>query len=265
MSVLPSSPRARRRLFTVAGIVAVAAVAGAIVLAVPSSKPGNPAPKGNEGPAQLAARVSKHVSAVDRKAIDATLDQFIPAAVGRRNATLAWSLAGPELRSGSTLADWKRNITPVPSYPVGDPNYHGWGVLDATKDEVDFNLLVHPRKGSGQSSDWVFQGVLVKRDGHWLVNRIYTTAIMAKPDNGFKEVGPADFAAPGASTDTPQGAAPIGRRWLVVLLAGLVVGILTPTAVGGLLLLRGRRRARNRAEGDAELPPLPSSVRSGRD
>ena len=77
---LPQSARVRRRLFrgSLLGGAIVAVVL--VVVLVPSHRPANPSPVGNEGPAQLAAVTpSLRLSTADRHAIDTTLDRFLPA------------------------------------------------------------------------------------------------------------------------------------------------------------------------------------------
>lgn len=268
MGLLPSSPRRRRRVIVGGSGVAVVLVVVVVFLALPSQKPPNPTPTGNEGAAQLVVKTTRHVSAADRKLIDQTFDHFVPAGVARKSADTAWSWAGPGLRTGSTLAQWRQGTTPVPQYPAGGTTFHGWGVLDATKTTVDYNLLVHPRKGSGITSAWVFQGELVKLHGRWLVNSIYTTAIMASPHNGPKEVGPADFAAPGARGDTPTGVhGALGRTWLKTLIGVLLAFlVLVPLGLGtGVLIRRRRWNKRVHAKGQTELPLLPPSRKQERD
>jgi hypothetical protein len=262
MGLLPSSPRRRRRLLTVGGLVLAAAIVGGIFLLLPSTHPPNPEPTGNEGAAQLATKTSRHVSAADRRLIDKAFDNFIPNALNRKNPEVSWAWAGPELRAGATFAQWRRGTMPVPQYPARSGAYHGWGVLDATKSTVDYNLMVHPRPGTEQSS-WVFQGELVKSKGRWLVNTIYTTAIMAKPNHGFREVGPADFAAPNASHDTPSDKPALSRTWLTSLI-GVLVGVLVliPLGLGIGVYVRKRRWQRTvRAEGRTDLPALPPNAR----
>jgi hypothetical protein len=146
----------------------------------------------------------------------------------------------------------------VPQFPAAPGIFHGWRVLDATKTTVDYSILVHPRSGT-TVSDWVFQGELIKLNGRWLVNTIYTTAIMAKPHNGFNEVGPADFAAGATSKAQPSTHAALSRTWLSTLI-GILVGVLVliPLGIGtGLLIRRRRWQRRVAAQGRNELPTLP--------
>ena len=267
MGLLPSSPRRRRRVLTLGGAAAVAIVVTAVFLLLPSSKPPNPVPSGKEGAAQLAAKTSRHVSAADRTLIDVAFDHFIPNALNRKNPDVSWAFAGPDLRAGATHAQWLRGTMPVPEFPAADGAYHGWRALDATKTTVDYSLLVHPRAGA-KVSDWVFQGELIKVNGRWLVDTIYTTAIMAKPHNGFNEIGPADFAAGATSKAQPSTHAALSRTWLSTLI-GILVGVLAlvPLVIGTVVLIQRRRwQRRVAAEGrTTELPSLPPTARKAED
>lgn len=258
MGLLPSSPRRRRRVLVGGGGVGAAALVAGIFLLLPSRHPPNPTPVGNEGAAQIAVKTSRHVAPADRRAIDEAFDHFIPNALNRKNPDASWAFAGPDLRAGATFAQWRRGTMPVPQYPARAGAYHGWGVLDATPTQVDYNLLVHPRPGA-KIGDWVFQGQLVKVHGRWLVNTIYTTAIMAKPHNGFNEVGPADFAAGSSTQEPPQDKPKLSQTWFSSLI-GVIVGILVLIPIGlgiGVLIRRRRWQRQVREEGRRELPTLP--------
>src|SRR5205085_787366 len=114
MAKLLQSPRMRRRVFWIGLAVAAAGTAGGLITLIPNTTPGNPAPVGNEGPAQTVAQTSTVLTAADRRAIDGLLAKFVPAAVERRSADEAWALAGPELKASTTLADWRKGNSPVP-------------------------------------------------------------------------------------------------------------------------------------------------------
>jgi hypothetical protein len=254
------SPRARRRALWIGIPLLVAvAIAGAVSL-IPNTTPSSPAVKGNEGPAQTVAPTVTHVSPSVRREIDAVLDKFVPAALERKNAAVAWSLAGPGLKASSSLSQWKAGNLPVPSYPARGTEFHGWGVLDAQPGDVNFNLLVHPRPGTNLGS-YTFHGEMVKQHGKWLVNGLYTAAIDNPARNGHQEVGPADFGAPGGGTTSPTKSR-LGTSWLIPIVGILSAAFVIPLVLGILLFVRSRRRKRQiRAEGRTDLPPLPSSFK----
>jgi hypothetical protein len=264
MRVLPSSPRARRRLFRLSAAVGVvAAIAGVAVFARSPKQP-SPAPAKNAPPAQL-VKQSKYVSPADRRAINRTLDEFIPAALDRSSPQTAWRLAGPDLKGGTTLREWRHGTSPIPYYPARGKTFHNWTTIDAGRSHVDFNLLVHPRKGSKTTSTYVFAGSMVKRGGRWLVNGLYTTAIFARPTkSGQHEVGPADFGA-GPAPSGNQSAAPqttggnaLGEKWLFVAGGVILLALLFPLGLGVASILRERRiRKRYARSAPRELPPLP--------
>ncbi len=249
----------RRRLLWIAVLVAAAGTAVGVILAIPNPKPQNPNPTGNEGPAQTVAQTNVPLTAADRRAIDALLARFVPAAVGRRSATEAWALAGPELKSASTLAEWKAGKSPVPYFPVRETTFTGWPTVDVERDQVTLSLLVHPKPGA-KLGDYTFSVETIRQNRHWLVNRIYTIAINNPVRGGQHEVGPADFGAPGSGGGASKPV--LGRTWILPVVAVLSIAVLAPLLLGIAVFVRSRRRRRKQvAEGRTELPPLPSAFR----
>jgi hypothetical protein len=261
---LPASPRARRRLIRWGALAGVLLVGVVIAVAIPGRGSTPSGPLHYEGPAQLASDTPQgHLTAADRRAINRTLDRFMPAALRRQDAAVVWSLAGPELKTGSTLAEWRRGNTPVPYYPPRETRFHDWSTIEVGKRYAVLNLLLHPKPPT-TLGDYVFSIQVVKPKSEWLVNRIYTIAIMNpvnRPKTVTHEIGPADFAAPPPTSRTPkQGEARLGHSALVPIISILALVLLIPLTVGGIALLRARRwRRRVRAEARTELPPLPSS------
>jgi len=255
---LPRSPRARRRLIRL-GIAAGAACAiVALALLVPGHGPATSSAPPGEGPAQIALPAKPNrVTAADRRAIDATLDRFIPAALERRSPETAWALAGPELRAGSSLAGWRKGSTPVPFYPARETTFHHWTTIDSGPGSVIFNLLLHPKAASKSLGSYVFAGQVVKRNRHWLVNRIYTIAIMNNGPNA-REVGPADFAAPSGASQTPSGKTTLGGIGILPVVTILALVLLIPFSLAGIALWRARnwRRATRASAAGRPLPSL---------
>jgi hypothetical protein len=262
MPRIPESARARRRLLRGALLGGVVVAVALTAVLIPSRHAPSPKPTGKEGPAQLAVVTPLHISKADRRAIDRTLDRFVPAGVARKSPATAWALAGPELRSGSTLAAWKAGSSPIPYYPVLEKTFHTWRTIDVGPRYVVFNLLVHAQPTSGLGS-YVFSGEVVKQGNQWLVNRIYTIAIMNPVTKKTHEVGPADFVAPPPSSRTPNGKSTI-KVGILPVVGILALILLIPLSFGVIALVRARRWKRMvRASSKTELPPLPSSYRPG--
>ncbi|HVC87453.1 MAG TPA: hypothetical protein VNC40_08510 [Gaiellaceae bacterium] len=266
MSRIPASPRSRRRLITLGIAAGIACTVAAVAVLAPNRGSLSSGPVTGEGPANLAVNAPKgRITAADRRAINATLDRFIPAAMERHDPAAAWTLAGPELKAGSTLAEWRAGSSPVPSYLPRETTFHRWQTIDVGPRYVIFNLLLHPRPAT-KLPIYVFSGEMIRSGGgRWLVNRLYTIAVMNQTASTTHVVGPADFAPPPASP-TPPSKAALSHIWLVPVAGLFALILLVPLVLGAAALLRAWRwRRLVRARGGTELPPLPSSYHAGRD
>lgn len=265
-----SSPRRRRRLawLGAAGLI-VGAIAAVVVLVpnhtVPTTAPPrNTAPPKYPNAAQNAHKTSSAhptshhavyhgITPADRRGINATLDQFIPDAIGQRSMATAWRLAGPDLKSASTLKQWRHHSSPIPYYPVAGKTFHSWRTIYASPNSVEFDILVEPRKHTHYGS-WVFSGEVIRRNSHWLVNRLYTTAQMNPVRGSRHEIGPADFSAPAAAGVTTTGKARLSGIWLFAIVGVIGLALVFPIAFGITSVVRSRHR---RAGTNRALPPLP--------
>lgn len=223
-----------------------------VFVLVPEPKQPRAAATGKPGSAKLAQPVNLRVPPAQRRAVDKVLDRFIPAGVGRRSMTTAWRLAGPELKAASTLRQWRRDVSPIPYYPVAAKTFHNWVTLDAGPNFVEFALLVVPRHRSHLEA-WALFGMVVRRGSHWLVDRLYTAATY-NADGVL--TGPADLVRrPVGSAGPPKPA--LGRGWLLgVVCAIMVLFLYTPTFLFASFL-RNRRLWRRPNQ---PLPPLPTSA-----
>jgi hypothetical protein len=195
----------------------------------------------DEGPAQLADTHVYHLTAADRKKIDALLDRFIPASVERRSAATAWALAGPELRASSSLALWRKGESPVPEYPARGTTFHYWTTVYVGKSDVLFNILLHPRAGVKIPS-YELSGQVIRHGTDWRVNRLYTIATFSHPTaKRTQVVGPNDFGAPASSPSPATNHARLSRWYAIPLF--LIFGgvILFPLGFGTAAFIRGRR------------------------
>lgn len=260
--LLPSSPRRRRRLVWLAATTVAVAALGAFLLLVPNRIPLSPAPA-NRAPATKVASGTIHVASPERRAIDKTLDRFLRGAFDQSSPATAWHLAGPELKSGSTLREWRAGISPIPYYPTRNRAFHSWVAVDVGPRHVTFtNLIVRPRHSSATAA-WTFSGEVVKRNSRWLVNRLYTVATTPPPArNGTPEViGPENFAGAQPQTEsTHSSTALLGKNWFFAVAALIGLAFLVPLALVPASLLKSRRQRRRYARpGDRTLPPLPKS------
>jgi hypothetical protein len=253
---LPDSPRMRRRMFWIGLPVIVAGVVAAVVVSIPNTTPGSGKPTKDEGPAQLVKNTTVPLTRADRLAIDGLLAKFVPAAVERKDATLAWTLAGPELKAGSSLAEWKKGASPVPAFPVKEKTFTGWPTIDVERGQVTLSLLVHPVKGKESLGDYTFAVQTIRSHGRWLVNRLYTIAINHPVRGNQHEIGPADFGAQGTGGTPPAKNPTLSNSWFLPVLFGLIAALGAPFLIGSFFFVRSRRRRRHQAA--AELPALPT-------
>ena len=163
------------------GGLRVAAIgAGALTIALlPTGTPAPPDRLRAAPPVQREREVT--LTPAMRRAIDTTLDAFVPAAVDRRDPDAAWRLAGPGLRSASTLRDWRAGELPVQPFPVAGTRFHGWRALSTTRDRVALDLLLHPR-AEARVGPIAVAIDLVRDDDRWLVDAFYTTAVFNAPE-----------------------------------------------------------------------------------
>lgn len=195
----------------------------------------------DEGPAQLADTHVYHLTAADRAKINVLLDRFIPASVQRRSAATAWALAGPELRASSSLAQWRAGNTPVPEYPARGTTFHYWTVVAIEKNDVVFNILLHPQAGHKIPS-YELSGQVIRHGTGWRVNRLYTIATFSHPSaKTTRVVGPNDFAASSGSPSPATQHARLSRWYSLPLFLIFGAVILIPLGFGAMAVVRGRR------------------------
>jgi hypothetical protein len=195
---LPASPRRRRRLgWATLALVALGAAA-AVVVALPEPKALPPdrleagPPLERERPVQLTPAM--------RRGIAATLERFVPAAVGRKDAALAWQLAGPGLRAGTTRRDWLDGDLPVFPFPARATRFDQWEPAYAFRDRVGFDLMLMPRPETRRGPLAVSVD-MARRGKRWLVDSWYVTAVFTGPDEKPWVAGAPDYQAGGYGAD----------------------------------------------------------------
>ena len=196
--MLSSSPRFRRRLTWLGGLVVLAGVGAAALLVIPARSDHIPQ-RFDSQPAQL-VKDERQVSlnARDRRAIDALLDRFVVDAVGRRDPGAAYYMASAAMRASVPRRAWIRGDIPVQPLDVLGTRFHGWRPSWSFRNEVNFELLVHARPGSIPAG--ITYSVDVKREhGRWLVDSFATSALWSPPGSPNRVITHRDYAPIGAS------------------------------------------------------------------
>jgi len=227
-----ASPRARRRAARIG--VALAAIGAVAALALTVQHHGHRSAPVTSAPVRVPAEQEQvRVTAADRDAIDATLDRFVPAAMGRRDPGVAYDLSTPALRQGMTRAQWRHGQIPVyPLVPRGT-EFHGWRLNYAYRGDIDLDLLLQPKAGSGGRP--ISYRIELKRiDRRWLVDSAIPVAVFGS----HRITATPDFG-PGAAVGG-SGKSRLSPAWF--LLPAAIVGLFLAIPVG--LLARDWRRGR---------------------
>lgn len=252
-----TSPRRRRRLFRLCLLLVVLSGLAAAVVLAPG---GHRQPKEVLRPAPIVREESEiPLTPAMRREINRTLDEFVPAAIGRRNNELAWELAAPGLRAGTKRSHWLAGDMPVHPYAYDGRPFRGWTVAYAKRSKVAIDLLLHPHKSSSMGP--IAFGIdLVPVKGRWLVDSIFPAAIWSGKGERPFVTGSQDFTGKFGTKESTYNKpklpeAKLGGGWALapLLVLGFIPLLGTWFAVRALLSRRGRRTE--------ALPPLPSSAR----
>ena len=201
-------------------------------------------------PAQAAYRLKP----AEKRAIDATLDRFVPAAVQRHDLAASYDLVTPAMRTGISRRAWAHGTTNVMAYPARGTRFHGWTLDLAQPGYVMLDLLLQPRRHT-HKGPMIFTLELRRVHGHWLVASFIPSASFAGAERTGSMQAFADYGPLGSRNPKPKHVNRLfllGPALVVLLIAG------TPVAI----VLRSWRRNR-RAEREfgrplpRELPPLP--------
>lgn len=247
-----ASPRRRRRLAWGAAIGALAVAVALAAKAMPGAEKQPPETFSNRQAVNVLANEKLvKVTRRDRRAINSTLDRFIPAAVARRSPLDAYAVSTPNLRSQATPRQWRTGDIPVHPFPARDRTFHGWTVNYAMRNHVNLDLLVMPDL-KRELRPVAFTIDVTKVRGRWLVDAVLPIAVYAPlPPQGNRgpmistnDLLPSGVRG-GAGTESR-----LSHAWFAAPFALVGGGILLVIA----LVLRGwlrDRRMRHRP-----LPPL---------
>src|ERR1700730_8876626 len=177
MRLLPSSPRRRRRVASLGAALLIALGVGLLNSVLPHGGAAPQSFSSNSGPQPTERQVP--LAAADRKAINALLDRFVPAAIERRHPLAAWELAPPCMPGPVTRRQWAAGDLPVMPYPARGTRFHDWTVAYSYADRVGLDLGLRPRPGARIGvADFPIE---VRRYGRrWLIYSIYARVIFPR-------------------------------------------------------------------------------------
>ena len=252
-SLVPGSPRARRRLTWAAGVLVAVVVGVVIYLVVPNEHGGIATPQ-ETGTVQLVPRAKEvRVTARTRASIDSLFDRFVPAAIARRDPGSVRPYVTANLWSQATPEEWRAGSIPVPPYEPAGATFHGWSTLYSYRRLIGLRLTLQPKRPRGPVGSFV---VNLRRVGpRWLIDEIYEEGL-----HGGAAAAPSTPKTAATTTAKPDTGlhGQIGGIWLLVPLGLLSLIVIVPAA----LFTRqwwtdSRVKRRHRAELSKELPPLP--------
>ena len=196
-----------------------------------------------------------------RHGIDTTLAAFVPAAVARADpAARLGSSAGPGLRAGGSLREWRTGKLPVHPYAfAADRSLRDWTTVYARRDRVAIDLTLYPRQGS-REGPIAFGIDLVPGEQGWLVDSIFPAAIWTGKGERAFVTGMQDFTGRFGSKESTYDKPDLPRARLSAVWL-LVPGLLLGACLVAPLVLAARSLAnRWRRLPPEPLPPLPSTV-----
>jgi hypothetical protein len=193
MRLLPASPRKRRRLAKI-GVV-VLAVLVVVALTAIFKRPSNDTPSSapSRGSVYVEDRPVKLTPAM-RREINATLEEFVPAAVLRRDTQTAYELSTPNLRAGASRDEWDKGEIPV--FPASvRPPFTGWKLNYSITNNVNVDLMLRTTKQEKEISAYSYNVDLKRIDGRWRVESFYPVAQFRRTslENGTRVVASYDF------------------------------------------------------------------------
>jgi hypothetical protein len=191
----------------------------------------------------------------DRRAIDATLAAFLPAAVERNDTELAYRLATPSLRRSATPAEWRRGEIPVYPYPASQR--HDWTLNFSFPKHVSLDLFVQPKQGA-DVGPIVFTVELKRPHGRWLVDAFFPTAIFPKVEDGGQPLAAPDLGPTNVQGTSQTGEARVSQIFFLIPLVIMGLALAIPLAMFVYGRYRERRAERIYARTPrGTLPPLP--------
>jgi hypothetical protein len=235
-----TSPRTRRRFLWAGGLAAAVGLVAAGIVLLPSSGKRPPISTA-KGPVQV-VRIPKTVpmTPARRRAIDALLTTFVPAAVERRQPLRALPLVTPAFRSGVTRDEWARGNLPVLPFDARDSRF-AWTLGYSFPREISVDVLLHP-SAKEELGAIAFTAVFKRQGRGWLIDSFVPAASFAPQKKAPRILAQPDFI-PSMTTLETRGR--LDARWLLVPGAILALIVLVPLGIGIVKWRNGRRAWRD--------------------
>ena len=235
-----SSPRRRRRTFTIAGAaLLVGSVTFAMVhwsntshITYPGTRPGKP--KVLKNPVHADFRVAKEEGVMQVAA------QFVNTAVRRHNVEASYDLATPSLKNGYTRHAWATQDIPVQPYPLDSARYK---LMGSFTDQVWLEVAVYPDRMHKSVPAAVFDLTLKPYPNgsahRWLVDS-WTPASYTGIPSGILGSDKGPLAASNVEYKSK-----LNRVWLLVPISGFLLGVTLLLGFGVRGWWRGNRALKN--------------------
>jgi len=191
------------------------------------------------GPAPTPIRMTPAI----QREVDAVIERFVRTAVVRRDPGSAWSIASPNLRAGSTLADWRRGDLPAHPYPASALRAIDWRVVYREPDRLGIDVMLVPEaRSSAAVSVSTAELTPVGRGSarRWLIDSWAPVATLG----GGEAAAPAPTETAAAAPKLAYDKGKLSPRWFLVPASLVLILVLTLVAFGLRSSLRARRAER---------------------
>ena len=192
----------------------------------------------------------------ERRTLNRLLDEFIPAAVERKDPAAAYRLATTGLRQSATRAEWRRGNIPVYPYPAS--KNRDWTLNFSYPNDVNVDLFIQPKKGADVGP--IAFTVEFKRghDRQWRVDSFFPTAIFPKVEKGGQPLSQADLGPGNVKGTSQTGKARLSPLFFLIPPGFIALVLLIPIVMFVRSKLSEAKSERTYAMTPRRtLPPLP--------
>jgi hypothetical protein len=187
----------------------------------------------------------------DRSSISTLVDRFVKDVVLRQDLKEGWTLAGPNLRGGTTRSAWiaGKGVT-VAAFPASGSSFrNAWTGHLVAPGHFEGAVILEPKPGSRYDQTAVTVDAQ-RISGRWVVNAFYSAAVFRSGSQNRGSCGRSDCAISGPADYGPQGAASAvgntstrvsGHTFLAVLAAIGIFVLALPFAIWVRIHRRDRR------------------------